>query len=95
MSASIKLHLAVEDRVVYPALANSGRPELAAMGRFYQEEMGGLAQAYTEFAGRWNLPNRVAADPAGFRKEANAVFKALFLRAKREESELYPAYARM
>jgi len=95
MSASIKLHLAVEDRVVYPALANSGRPELAAMGRFYQEEMGGLAQAYTEFAGRWNLPNRVAADPAGFRKEANAVFKALFLRTKREESELYPAYARM
>lgn len=95
MSAEIKLHLAVEDRVVYPAFANSGRPELAAMGRFYQSEMGDLSRVYTAFAGRWNLPERVAADPAGFRDEANAVFKALFLRTKREESELYPAYARL
>jgi len=95
MSASIKLHLAVEDRVVYPAFASSGRPELAAMGRFYQEEMGDLSRKYTEFATRWNLANRVANNPSGFRDEANAIFKALFLRTKREESELYPAYARL
>jgi hypothetical protein len=95
MSATIKLHLAVEDRVVYPAFAKSGRTELAALGRFYQEEMGDLAKAYTEFAQRWNLANRVAADPEGFRAEANAVFKGLFLRTRREESELYPAYARL
>jgi hypothetical protein len=95
MSAEIKLHLAVEDRVVYPAFANSGRSELAAMGRFYQQEMGDLSRAYGEFAARWNLAYRVAADPSGFRDEANAVFKALFLRTKREESELYPAYSRL
>jgi hypothetical protein len=95
MSATIKLHLAVEDRVVYPAFANSGRGELAALGRFYQEEMGDLSRAYSEFALRWNLPNRVAADPEGFRAEANAVFKALFLRTRREESELYPAFSRL
>jgi hypothetical protein len=95
MSAEIKLHLAVEDRVVYPAFASSGQPALAALGRFYQQEMGDLSRTYTEFASRWNLANRVAADPAGFRDEANAVFKALFLRTKREESELYPAYSRL
>jgi len=95
MSAEIKLHLAVEDRVVYPAFANSGRPELAAMGRFYQNEMGDLSGKYTEFATHWNLPARIVAEPARFRDEANAVFKALFLRTKREESELYPAYSRL
>jgi hypothetical protein len=95
MSASIKLHLAVEDRVVYPALANSGRPELAAMGRFYQEEMGDLSRTYAAFANRCNLANRVAADPEGFRAEANTVFKALFLRTRREERELYPAFSRL
>ncbi|MCE3263169.1 MAG: hemerythrin [Pseudoduganella sp.] len=95
MSASIKLHLAVEDRVVYPALASCGRADLAALGRFYQQEMGDLAQQYMAFASRWNLPNRLQADPAGFRAEANSVFKALFLRTRREESELYPAFARL
>ena len=95
MSASIKLHLAVEDRLVYPALAASGQPDLAALGRFYQQEMGDLAQKYMAFAGRWNLPNRVQDDPDGFRAEANAVFKALFLRTRREEAELYPAFARL
>jgi len=95
MSASIKLHLAVEDSVVYPAFAKSGQADLAALGRFYQQEMGDLAQKYMAFAQRWNLPYRLAADPAGFRSEANAVFKALFLRTKREESELYPAYSRL
>ncbi len=95
MSASIKLHLAVEDRVVYPAFASSGHADLAALGRFYQQEMGDLAQKYMAFATRWNLPNRLEADPAGFRDEANSVFKALFLRTKREEAELYPAFARL
>ncbi|WP_374581678.1 hemerythrin domain-containing protein [Pseudoduganella sp.] len=95
MSASIKLHLAVEDRVVYPAFANSGHNDLAALGRFYQQEMGDLAQKYMAFATRWTLPHRLQADPAGFRAEANSVFKALFLRTKREESELYPAFARL
>jgi hypothetical protein len=95
MSATIKLHLAVEDRVVCPAFAKSGRTELAALGRLYQDEMGDLAKVYTEFAHRWNLAERVAMDPEGFRTESNAVFKALFLRTRREESELYPAYARL
>jgi hypothetical protein len=95
MSASIKLHLAVEDRLVYPALAASGKPDLAALGRFYQQEMGDLAQKYMAFAGRWNLPDRLQDDPDGFRAEANAVFKALFLRTRREEAELYPAFARL
>jgi hypothetical protein len=95
MSASIKLHLAVEDRVVYPAFMASKQPALQALGRSYQEEMGGLAQRYMAFARRWNLANRVAAQPDAFRAEANEVFKALFLRTRREEAELYPAYARL
>jgi hypothetical protein len=77
MSSSIKLHLAVEDRVVYPALANSGD----------------FAQRYMVFVRRWNTAAHVAQAPQTFRTEANAIFKTLFERTRREANELYPAFA--
>ena len=38
MSSTIKLHLAVEDQALYPALRRGGNPELARMGQQYQED---------------------------------------------------------
>lgn len=93
MSSSIKLHLAVEDRVVYPALAASNNARVAELGRSYQREMGDLAGKYMAFAGRWNTAPNIAERPALFKDEANTVFKALYERTLREERELYPAFA--
>lgn len=95
MSASVKLHLAAEDRVLYPALANAADPRVAQVGKQFQQEMGGIAGAYSAFASRWNVPARLAADPQGFRDEANAVFKALHQRIQREGQELYPLAAQV
>lgn len=90
MSAAIKLHLAAEDRMLYPALARAEQSEAAQVGRQFRQEMGGLAAAYAAFVSRWNAPAKLAADPQGFRDEANAVFKALHQRIQREGRELYP-----
>jgi hypothetical protein len=40
MSSTIKLHLAVEDQALYPALQRGDNPELARMGQQYQTDMG-------------------------------------------------------
>jgi len=93
MSSSIKLHLAAEDRYVYPTLANSSDPAIAKLGTQFQQEMGGIAAAYVEFAGKWNTAPNVAADPEGFKDHANAIFKALHERIQRENKELYPLAA--
>lgn len=90
MSSVIKLHLAAEDRVLYPALASATNPLVAQTGKQFQAEMGGLAAAYAAFATRWNLAGKIAADPQGFKDDANAVFKALHERVQRENRELYP-----
>lgn len=37
MSSTIKLHLAVEDQALYPALQRGDNPELARMGQQYQK----------------------------------------------------------
>lgn len=90
MTGAIKLHLAAEDRVLYPALANASDPLVAQTSRMFQQEMGGLAETLTGFVSRWNLAAKISQNPQGFRDEANAVFKALHMRVQRENRELYP-----
>ncbi len=90
MSGVIKLHLAVEDRVLYPALEASGNAELADMSRHYRDEMDGIAGAYLAFAAKWNKPRLLMAQPEDFRQEANQVLKTLYERMKKEDGEFYP-----
>ena len=91
MSGLIKLHLAVEQRYLYPAAQACGLATVARLGRQYESEMHGIAGAYLDFAGRWNTPVRLAAEPEAFRSEANTVLHALYQRMRREDRELYPA----
>lgn len=91
MSGLIKLHLAVEDRVLYPALENSGNAQLARLSQQYRNEMDGIASAYLAFAARWNSPRLLSAQPEVFRSEANAVLRTLYERMLREDREFYPA----
>ena len=90
MSGTIKLHLAVEDQVLYPALQRGDNAELARMGRQYQSEMTSIASAYDAFARRWNTADGVRRDAQGFRNEANVVLRRVFERMQREDREFYP-----
>lgn len=90
ISASIKLHLASEDKYLYPTMSKSADPSIALASTQFQSEMNGIAAAYLDFAGKWNLGSRVAANPEGFKDHANTIFKALYLRIQREDRELYP-----
>lgn len=91
MSSIIKLHLAVEDQVLYPALRNGNNAVLARMGTKFQNEMGTIATAYMVFAERWNHADKVSRDPDGFRSDANSVLKTVHARMQKEDSVFYPA----
>ncbi|SFM48437.1 MULTISPECIES: hemerythrin domain-containing protein [Rugamonas] len=91
MSGVIKLHLAVEDRVLYPTLEASGNAELARLSQHYRNDMTGIAGSYLAFAGKWNTPRLLLDEPETFRAEANQVLKTLYERMKREDREFYPA----
>ena len=90
MSSTIKLHLAVEDRVLYPALRNGSDPGLARLGAQFQQEMGAIASAYMAFARRWNTADGVKQNPEGFRADANAVLRTVYERMQREDRDFYP-----
>ncbi len=91
LSAVVKLHLAIEDRILYPALQASQDSLLVQMGRAYQEDMKGIANAYIAFARRWNSSAAVAEKAEQFRAEANQVLKTLHQRMQKENKEFYPA----
>lgn len=91
MSSSIKLHLAVEDSVLYPALQSGNDSTLARMGKQFQDEMDAIAAAYLKFARNWNNVTRVAKDPEGFRADANIVLRILHERMCKENTVFYPA----
>ncbi len=89
-SSLIKLHLAVEDKALYPALQRSGDATLARLGQQFQDDMGPIAQAFDGFARRWNTAERLRSDPQGFRNDANTVLKRVYERMQRENREFYP-----
>ena len=91
MSSIIKLHLAVEDSMLYPALQGSNNAALARMGKRFQDEMTNIASGYLDFARRWNSASRVAHDPEGFRADANSVLRVLHDRMQKENTDFYPA----
>ncbi|MBX9834941.1 MAG: hemerythrin domain-containing protein [Burkholderiaceae bacterium] len=95
MSSLIKLHLAVEDRVLYPALQHGPDAALARMGQRFQQEMGAIASAYMAFARRWNTPEAVRGDEAGFKADANAVLRQVYERMQRENRDFYPRIEEM
>ncbi|PWW46906.1 hemerythrin domain-containing protein [Melaminivora alkalimesophila] len=90
MSSTIRLHLAVEDRLLYPALQASGNDALAQLGKRFQDEMGEIASNYMAFARRWNTAERVTADPAGFKGDANVVLRSVYDRMRHEDRDFYP-----
>lgn len=91
LSTLVKLHLAIEDRILYPAVQNAGDPRLAEMGKAYQDDMKGIAGHYINFARRWSQARQVATEPEAFRNDANTVLKMVHQRMQRENTEFYPA----
>ena len=91
ISSIIKLHLAVEDRFLYPTLEDSDDRTLKQMGRLYRDEMQTISKAYIAFAVKWNTPSPLMEQPEQFRSEANVVLKLLHDRIKREDRDFYPA----
>lgn len=91
----VTLHLAIEDRILYPAVQKAEDAHIASMGAAYQEEMKGIANGYIRFTQKWSDAARLASEPEAFREAANTVLKNVYLRMQRENREFYPAIERL
>lgn len=87
---ALRIHFAQEDRVLYPMLMASGRGDVAATARRFQEEMGQIGPAVADYGARWASSGAIARDWPRFRDETEALLAALGRRIARENDELYP-----
>jgi len=89
LAGALRVHLAMEDRSLYPALAKHTDATIRGTATRFQKEMGGLSDALQDYSQRWTS-TAIAGDWAGFRSETRAIVRALDERIRREERELYP-----
>lgn len=88
-SRRILAHLHREDVLLYPRLLKSRRPYVSTMAEAFLKEMGGLLDAYRNWALRWTTECALT-DWARFGSETRELLDALTRRIDSENNKLYP-----
>lgn len=88
-AGKLKVHLAIEDKTLYPKLLNHGDPEIAATAQEFMDEMGGLAGVFNAYVAKWSTIANIQRDVDGFVKESQAIFSAFAARIHKEDNVLY------
>ena len=89
LSGKLTVHLAMEDKALYPRLMQADVDNSRGLARTFQQEMGGLADTFAQYNQKWQA-GTIAADPGGFARATQELASALGKRIARENAELYP-----
>ena len=89
LAGKLSIHLAMEDKRLYPKLMAHGNPDVRALATHYSEEMGSLLDDFTKFNQRWLTAALIERDPAKFVAEMKVLFAALQTRIEKENNQLY------
>lgn len=85
----LSIHLAMEDKALYPSLEMHADAKVREIGVKFAREMTGVKPAVETFSKKWSEA-QIAKDAAAFCAEAKKLFAVLGDRIKRENAELYP-----
>lgn len=89
LARQLMAHLALEDRILYPALQKLPHGDVRETAARLQKETGALADAFCTYMAAWS-DDRVARDWSGFCAETRRILTALNDRIDRESRRLYP-----
>ena len=87
----LSVHLALEDNVLYPYLADSSNIELKEMGRSLQAQVGGLRKALKSYKESWTTPMSIEENPAQFAKDSKEFIDVIKNRIQLEDDGLFAA----
>jgi iron-sulfur cluster repair protein YtfE (RIC family) len=89
----LSVHLAMEDKSLYPSLAKHADAKVRDTGVKFAREMAGVTPAVEAFSQKWSEAE-IAKNAAAFCTETKKLFAVLGDRIKRENTELYPLLER-
>ncbi|MCE5287468.1 MAG: hemerythrin domain-containing protein [Pelosinus sp.] len=90
LSGIIKIHLASEDKFVYPVLIKHQDDQIRNTAKTFADEMGTLAKVFEEYKIKYLGASKIAENAATFLAETVKVFSALKERIRKEDVSLYP-----
>lgn len=90
LAGLISVHLAAEDKFLYPNLAKSEDETVRTTAQRFEQEMGGLASAFKSFADSYNTAGKIKKDVHAYLVAEKQTIGALESRLAKEEKELYP-----
>lgn len=88
-AGSLKVHLAMEDKTLYPELLGKGG-QTGELAEQFVQEMGTIAGVLGDFSKRWGNPEDIASDRARFAEETSQLVEAVGDRISRENTQLFP-----
>lgn len=89
LAGKVSIHLSLEDKYLYPKLAESTEEKIRSLALRYQKQMGGIASNFVAYKDKYNTKPEVLEGAAKIEKETEAMFKELRNRIEKEEQELY------
>lgn len=90
LSGKLSVHLAAEDRLLYPEVLHCADPDIRAVGQSFLEAMGPISQLFRSYSIRWGSQGAIQSNPEAFVSETRAMLNHIEERIRREEAELYP-----
>jgi hemerythrin HHE cation binding domain-containing protein len=95
LSGILKVHLAMEDRSLYPNLVNHRDVALRTLAVRFLDERATIWQKYDEYKARWHTTAAIEAGPDAFIDETRKILGMLWNRMKMEDDVLHPEIVRV
>ena len=95
LSGILKVHLAMEDRSLYPNLVNHRDVALRTLAIRFLDERAQLRQRYDEYQTRWHTTAAIEAGAEQFIEDTRAILGMLWNRMKMEDDVLHPEIVRV
>lgn len=90
LAGKLKMHLAMEDKSLYPKMLSSSDPVTKNIAEKFMAEMGELSTVFSKYIRDWNSPKAMRADSKQFITTTGEIFAAITKRIERENNQLYP-----
>jgi hypothetical protein len=88
LAGVLKVHLAMEDKNMYPRLLEHADPGVRSLATEYRRTMSDLAPAFTSYYDRWS-ETAIERDRRGFAEATKGIAAALAARISLENDNLY------
>jgi hypothetical protein len=94
LSGILNVHLAMEDRSLYPNLIHHRDLQLRTLAQRFLDERAALRERYDEFRARWSSAAAIEGGAEQFIDDTRAVLGMLWTRMKMEDDVLHPEIVR-